>query len=81
MQSFRNELRQSSGDSADDSRSRYVPSSVYSAGVPADDSPATAHAPSFMSGALRGPFEEQSTPRLPPVQVCQVARSVMDTMC
>ncbi|KIW63462.1 hypothetical protein PV04_10298 [Phialophora macrospora] len=73
MQSFRNELRQSSGESPDDNRSRYVPSSVYSAGGPPDDSPAIAQAPSFMSGALRGPFEEQSAPRLPPVQQTQNA--------
>ncbi|OCT48577.1 involucrin repeat protein [Cladophialophora carrionii] len=75
MQSFRNELRQSSGESADNIRSRYVPSSIYSASGPADHSPATGHVPSFMSGALRGPFEEESTPRLPPVQIRNAPRN------
>ncbi|KAJ9613892.1 hypothetical protein H2200_002028 [Cladophialophora chaetospira] len=69
MQSFRNGLRQSSADSADDNRSRYVPSSVYSAnGPPVEDSPVVEQSASFMSGALRGPFEEQQTPRLPQVR-------------
>ncbi len=70
MQSFRNGLRQPSADSTDDNRSRYAPSSVYSAnGPPIDDSPAIGQGPNFMSGGLRGPFEEQQTPRPPPVQV------------
>ncbi|EXJ54268.1 hypothetical protein A1O7_09606 [Cladophialophora yegresii CBS 114405] len=75
MQSFRNELRQSSGESADNVRSRYVPSSVYSASGPVDHSPATGHVPSFMSGALRGPFEEEQTPRLPAVQTQNAPRN------
>lgn len=67
MQRFQFGLRQSA-ESVDDSRSRYVPSSVYSAGGPgpAEDSPALDQTRSFMSGGLRGPFEEQ-TPRFTPV--------------
>lgn len=69
MQSLNYGLREPSADSLDGNRSRFVASSVYSAngGGPADDSPALAQRPNFMSGALRGPFEEQPTPRLPPV--------------
>jgi hypothetical protein len=69
MQSFRNGLRAPSADSNDENRSRYVPSSVYSANGPIDDSPALGQGQNFMSGGLRGPFEEQPTARLPPVQV------------
>ncbi|KIX05142.1 uncharacterized protein Z518_06014 [Rhinocladiella mackenziei CBS 650.93] len=66
MQSFNFGLRQSSAETADSSRSRYIASSVYSGPGPVDDSPAIGHPPSFMSGALRGPFEEQQTPRSAP---------------
>ncbi|KIV97862.1 hypothetical protein PV10_01565 [Exophiala mesophila] len=72
MNRFQFGLRKSS-DSIDDNRSRYVPSSVYSAGGPgpiAEDSPAIGQRPNFMSGALRGPYEEQTprfmTPSFPP---------------
>lgn len=60
--------RQSSAESVDNNRSRYVASSVYNAGGPgpAEDSPSIGQTQNFMSGALRGPFEEQ-TPRFPPV--------------
>lgn len=67
MQRFQFGLRQSA-ESVDDNRSRYVPSSVYSAGGPgpAEDSPMVEQTQMFMSGGLRGPFEEQ-TPRFAPV--------------
>lgn len=67
MQRFQFGIRQSA-ESVDDNRSRYVPSSVYSAGGPgpAEDSPTIGQTQSFMSGGLRGPFEEQ-TPRFAPV--------------
>lgn len=72
MQSFNFGIRKSSAESVDDTRSRYVPSSVYSGAGPVDDSPAigVGQTHSFMSGALRGPFEEHPTPqqpRFPPV--------------
>ncbi len=70
MQPFNFGIRQSSAESVDDNRSRYAPSSVYSGGVgPTDDSPALGQTNSFMSGALRGPYEEQQTPRFPPVSL------------
>ena len=72
MQAFRNGLRGSSADSTDGNRSRYVPSSVYSGNGQIEDSPLVSQNPNFMSGALRGPFEEQPTPRGPPVQVHKV---------
>ncbi|KIW25881.1 uncharacterized protein PV07_09017 [Cladophialophora immunda] len=62
MQAIKYGLRESSVDSVNDGRSRYVPSSVYSGAGPVDDSPALAQGHSFMSGALRGPFEEQEKP-------------------
>ncbi|OAL24962.1 hypothetical protein AYO20_10565 [Fonsecaea nubica] len=55
-------MREPSVDSVNDGRSRYVPSSVYSGAGPVEDSPAMPQGHSFMSGALRGPFEEQETP-------------------
>lgn len=67
MQPFNLGMRQSSAESVDDRRSRYVPSSVYSGPGPIDDSPALGgHAP-FMMGSLRSPVEEQPTPRFAPV--------------
>ncbi|EXJ82243.1 hypothetical protein A1O3_06056 [Capronia epimyces CBS 606.96] len=67
MQPFSFGMRQSSAESVDDNRSRYVPSSVYSGPGPIDDSPAIGPPSSFMMGALRGSLEEQQTPRFAPL--------------
>jgi len=76
MQRFQFGLRQSA-ESVDDNRSRYVPSSVYSAGGPGpvEDSSAVGQPQPFMSGGLRGPFEEQ-TPRFAPVSQLNCTASI-----
>ncbi|KAL2433881.1 hypothetical protein ABEF95_012177 [Exophiala dermatitidis] len=65
MQAFGFGLRQSSAESVDDNRSRYVPSSIYSGPGPVDDSPAIGPPSTFAVGSLRGPFDDQPTPRFP----------------
>lgn len=69
MQAFGFGLRQSSAESVDDNRSRYVPSSIYSGPGPVDDSPAIGPPSTFAVGSLRGPFDDQPTPRFPQVYI------------
>ncbi|KIV83140.1 hypothetical protein PV11_05193 [Exophiala sideris] len=78
MQSYNFALRESTADSVDDNRSRYVPSSVYSGPGPIDDSPAFVQPPNFMTGALRGPYhDDQPTPRFVPPMPTQPRNSTM----
>jgi hypothetical protein len=67
MQSFNFGLRRSAVDDVDETRSRFVPSSVYSGAVGESRAPSTAVQFTPMA-ALGGPFQDER-PRLNPVRL------------
>lgn len=77
MQSFNFGLRRSADGSMDETRSRYVPSSVYSGAVGESRAPSTAV--QFTPMALGGPFQDDR-PRHNPVRVSAGRLSPTDSI-